>query len=102
MALEVDAERIRRALARRDGVDERRMFGGVCFFLNGHMLIIATKSGRLLVRVGKGNEPKALKRPGAKPVTMKGRPFGGFVFVDRDGYEDRKLAGWIQLAVRHV
>ena len=30
-------ERIRKLLARRQGVDERKMFGGVAFMLNGNM-----------------------------------------------------------------
>jgi len=31
------AERIRARLGRRNGISERRMFGGVAFLTNGHM-----------------------------------------------------------------
>ncbi len=31
------AERIRGYFKRRKGLEERRMFGGLCFMLNGHM-----------------------------------------------------------------
>jgi hypothetical protein len=33
------AQRIRDALIRKKGVVEKRMFGGVCFLLNGNMLV---------------------------------------------------------------
>ncbi len=33
------AERLRQALARKKGVEEKKMFGGVGFLLNGNMLV---------------------------------------------------------------
>jgi hypothetical protein len=33
------SERIRRALARKRGVEEKKMFGGVGFLLNDNMLV---------------------------------------------------------------
>jgi hypothetical protein len=33
------AERIRRGLARRRGIEEKKMFGGVGFLLNGNLLV---------------------------------------------------------------
>ncbi len=32
-------ERIRHVVARRRGMSEKKMFGGVCFLLNGNMLV---------------------------------------------------------------
>ena len=46
------AERIRAVLAGTGSVREVRMFGGLCFMLNGNMVAGASKRG-LLVRVGK-------------------------------------------------
>jgi hypothetical protein len=37
------ADRVRRALARRRGVTERKMFGGIAFMLDGHMCCGALK-----------------------------------------------------------
>ena len=31
------AERVRKALRRRRGIAERKMFGGICFLINGNM-----------------------------------------------------------------
>jgi hypothetical protein len=33
------AERIRQTLGRRKGIEEKKMFGGVGFLLNGNMLV---------------------------------------------------------------
>ncbi len=51
------AERIRQRLARRKSVEEKRMFGGVGFLLNGNLLVGVRKDS-LLVRLG------PLERPG--------------------------------------
>ena len=45
------AERTRRILARRKNVEEKRMFGGIGFLLNGNLLVGVRKDS-LLVRLG--------------------------------------------------
>ena len=45
------AERIRQALARKRGVEEKKMFGGVGLLLNGNMLVGVWKDS-LMVRLG--------------------------------------------------
>ena len=80
---------------------EVRMFGGLCFMLNGNMLAGTSKRG-LLLRVGKDQYPEALKRPGAKPMEMTGRLMEGYVFVDPPPRDERVLRDWIELAVTFV
>src|SRR6516162_9660520 len=82
MALDEDlAERMRVALAGTGAVREVRMFGGLCFMLNGNMVAGTSKRG-LLVRVGTDRQPDALTRPDAKPMEMAGRLMQGYVLVD--------------------
>ena len=45
------AARIRDALARRKGIDERKMFGGICFLLHGNLLVGVWKDS-LIARLG--------------------------------------------------
>lgn len=95
------AERVRKALSGHDGVSERKMFGGLCFLLNGNMLCGVEKN-RLMFRVGKDQEAKALAKPGASPMDFTGRPLGGMVYVEASATRGRALAGWVALAENFV
>jgi len=53
------AARIRDALARRKNIEERKMFGCICFLLNGNALAGVWKD-RLIVRVGPDEGEAAL------------------------------------------
>jgi TfoX/Sxy family transcriptional regulator of competence genes len=44
------AERIRQGLARKKGIEEKKMFGGIGFLLNGNMLVGVWKDS-LIVRL---------------------------------------------------
>src|SRR6516162_1503002 len=102
MALDENlTERIRVALAGTGAIREVKMFGGLCFMLNGNMVAGTSKRG-LLVRVGKDQQSLALARPGAKPMEMTGRPMEGYVFVDPALRNEQELQDWIELAVGFV
>lgn len=102
MALDEDlAERMRAVLAGSGSVREVRMFGGLCFMLNGNMVAGTSKRG-LLVRVGKDQQSNALARSGAKLMEMTGRPMEGYIFVDPPPRDDRALRDWLALAVAFV
>lgn len=72
------ADRMRVALAGRSDIIERKMFGGYCWMLNGNMLC-GVEVGRFMFRVGKDREAQALKRPGASPMDITGKPMPGFL-----------------------
>jgi TfoX/Sxy family transcriptional regulator of competence genes len=95
------AERIRAVLAGTGSVREVRMFGGLCFMLNGNMVAGASKRG-LLVRVGKDQHTRALARPDAKRMEMFGRPMEGYVFIDPLPRDEQTLREWLDLAVAFV
>jgi TfoX/Sxy family transcriptional regulator of competence genes len=102
MAFDEDlAERMRVALAGTGAIREIRMFGGLCFMLNGNMVAGTSKRG-LMVRLGKDQQPSALARPGAKRMEMKDRPMEGYIFVDPPPSDDRSLQDWLALAVAFV
>lgn len=62
-------------------VTEKRMFGGLCFLLQGHMVCGVHKGGGM-ARVGAPNEAAALTLPGVRPMAFTGRPMAGFVDLD--------------------
>ena len=56
---------------------EKKMFGGLCFLLNGNMLSGTMKTSALF-RVGKPNDAAALAIPGTYPMVQRGLPMAGF------------------------
>ena len=81
-------DRFRDTLGGQVDISEKRMMGGVCFFLSGNMIGGADRAkdgkGRFMFRVGKDNEKEALFRDGATIVQQGGRRMGGLVFVDEE------------------
>jgi hypothetical protein len=95
------AERLRKALAGRKSIREKRMFGGVCFLLRGNMLC-GTGKADFMFRVGKDQDAGALSRKGARPMDITGRAMKGFVWVDPASCDARGLKRWIDLATAYV
>jgi TfoX/Sxy family transcriptional regulator of competence genes len=96
------AERIRQGLARRKGIEEKKMFGGVGFLLHGNMLVGVWKDS-LIVRLGPDEGDEALKEPHVKQFDITGRPMKGWVLVEPEGVkEHEQLSGWIQRAAQFV
>ena len=96
-------ERVRRRLSRRKNIEEKKMFGGTAFLLNGNLLVGVRKDS-LLVRVGAAQTDEALREANATAFTIKGRgAMNGWVVVGLDGIrEDNHLMDWIQRAVSFV
>jgi len=93
------AERIRRALAGRKGLSEKKMFGGIAFMLRGNMACGIVRD-QLMVRVGPEQYDDALARPHARPMDFTGRPMKGMVYVGPEGLRsDADLAGWLRRGV---
>ena len=76
------AARIRDALARKKGIEERKMFGGIGFLLNGNLLVGVWKES-LVVRLGKEEGEEALKEPHVTEFDITRRPMRNWVLVGR-------------------
>ena len=90
--------KVRFVLAGEQGVSERRMFGGLCFSVDGAMAC-GVVGDELMVRVGPSQYDDALSDPHARPMDFTGRELRGFVFVSRAGFRGEALAGWIARGV---
>ena len=96
------AKRIRQGLARRKGIEEKKMFGGIGFLLNGNLLVGVWKDS-LIVRLGPEKGDEALKEPHVSEFNITGRSMKGWVLVAPQGVEDDdQLRGWVQRAVTFV
>ncbi len=96
------ANRVRKLLARRKGVVERKMFGGLVFMLKDKMFCGVLKED-LVLRVGPEKYVRALARPHVRPMDFTGRPLKGFVFVGSgDCRTDNGLKKWITQAAEYA
>jgi TfoX/Sxy family transcriptional regulator of competence genes len=101
MAYDTDlADRIRELLGTVRGVDEKRMFGGLAFLINGNMSVAVSKQGGILVRVPPDETEKLLARAHVNPMVMAGREARGWIRVDADGVKTkRQLTAWVTRGV---
>jgi TfoX/Sxy family transcriptional regulator of competence genes len=96
------AARIRDALARRKNIEEKKMFGCICFFLNGNALAGVWKD-RLIACLGPDEGEAALREQHVRAFDITGRPMRNWVAVEPEGLEDdEQLKQWIQQAVKFV
>lgn len=90
------------ALARKKGVEEKNMFGGVGFLLRGNMLVGVWKDS-LIVRLGTADGDILLREQYVKEFDITGRAMKGWVLVEPAGVEDDdQLKVWIQRGVKFV
>jgi len=93
------AERVRECFENHLDPEEKKMFGGLAFMVNGHMCIGIVKE-TLMVRVGSENYQDALKQPHARKMDFTGKPLKGFIYVDHLGFEnDKDLVNWVKKAL---
>ena len=95
---EMLVERVRGVLAGK-AVEERKMFGGLTFMLQGNMCC-GVAGDRLMVRVGAEKYDEAFGQKHAQLMDFTGRPMKGFVFVGPEGLaSDGELENWVQRGV---
>ena len=96
------ASRIRDALARKKYIEEKKMFGGIGFLLNGNMLVGVWKNS-LIVRLGPDEGEVALLEPHVREFDITGKAMKGWAMVEPEGVEaDEQLKDWIKRAVKFV
>lgn len=94
------AARIRTALGDRDDVEEKSMFGGLAFMVDGKMCVGIMHDDDLMCRIDPALQEDALKRQGARIMDFTGKPMKGYILIDDTGMKTKKdLDYWINLAL---
>lgn len=97
------ADRIRELIAAERGVEEKKMFGGLAFLINGNMSVAVSSQGGLLVRVPPDETEKLLARAHVEPMIMAGRETRGWLRVAGDGVKTtRQLSPWVTRGVAYA
>lgn len=96
------AQRIREQLQGRPDVEEKKMFGGLCFMVSNHMCC-GIMDDALLARVGPDRYDESLSKDHVTQMDFTGRPMKGFVVVEAAGLSsDSELAEWITTCLNFV
>lgn len=87
--------------ATHKNVEEKAMFGGLCFMVNDKMCVGVEKN-RLMVRLDPEKYDEVMEKEGCKPMDFTGKVMKGYVFVDADVLTTKKkLDYWVQLALEY-
>ncbi len=93
------AQRVRDLFTGRPDFVEKKMFGGVCFFLQGNMAC-GVLNEKLIVRVGPDNHEKFLKMPNTRVFDITGKTIKGWIMVTAAGCKtDKHLSSWVEHGV---
>ncbi|HWA32501.1 MAG TPA: TfoX/Sxy family protein [Cyclobacteriaceae bacterium] len=92
-------DRLRNSLAGVKNIEEKRMFRGVTFMVNGKMCI-SVGDTTLMCRIDPDLHDIAMEQNGARVLKMRGREYRGFLYVDEEGFRSPKdLKYWVDLCL---
>ena len=93
------AERLREVFSNRLDIEEKKMFGGLAFLMNGNMCC-GVIDKNVVLRLGKQGAEKALEERHTREMDFTGTPLASMVYLRPAGYKtDEDLRGWVKRAV---
>jgi TfoX/Sxy family transcriptional regulator of competence genes len=95
------ADRIRDFLSTKPNikVEEKKMFRGLVFMVNGKMCVNVS-ADNLMCRFDPSLQNEVTERKGYHPMIMKGREYQGYCYVSEDGYKLKKdFEYWLHLCL---
>lgn len=96
------ALRIQDATRGWDGLESKKMFGGIGFLINGNMCVSTWKE-YLILRIGETEAGKLLKEKDTKVFDITGKVMKGWVMVSPAGWgQDERLQGYLAAARKFV
>jgi TfoX/Sxy family transcriptional regulator of competence genes len=97
------AERIRAFLSTKPDikVEEKKMFGGLTFMVNGKMCVNVS-ADNLMCRFDPSFQHKVSGKKGFQVMVMKGREYQGYCYVNEKGYKLKKdFEYWLHLCLEY-
>lgn len=97
------AERIRKYLAAfpKLNVEEKKMFSGLAFMVNGKMCINVS-SDNLMCRFDPALQEEVAQKNGYEKMIMKGKEYKGFCYVEPAEFKSKKdFEYWINLCLEY-
>lgn len=95
------ADRVREYLAHVPDIqiDEKKMFGGLAFMVNGKMCVNVSGEN-LMCRFDPNLQEEIAKRRGYQTMIMKGKKYKGYCYVSPEGVQTQDdFEYWIKLCL---
>jgi len=95
------ADRLREYLAAIPSlqIEEKEMFSGIVFMVNGKMCVNVSHEN-LMCRFDPSLQEELAERPGYEPMIMRGKEAKGYCYVTPDGFRSRKdFEFWVNLCL---
>ena len=96
---ETISNRIREALINEPNVEEKLMFGGICYMVNDKMCV-GVIGEEMMCRIGEERYEEALEKHGCREMDFASKPMKGYVYVSEEGMKTKKdFNYWINLCL---
>ncbi len=96
------AERVRELFAGKRGFTEKKMFGGLCFLLDGNMVVGISKN-ELMIRFAHEQHDDVMRMKHVRPMDFTKKPMKGYAFVGPKAFESSAdLERWVERCVKFV
>ena len=93
------AERVRHALAHMPQIEEKKMFSGVAFLVDGKMCVNVAGS-ELMCRIDPEIQQQLVQEKVCRSMIMKGRECKGYVLINEEEMQNGKeFKYWIGLSL---
>ncbi len=93
------ADRIREAFEHLEDLEEKNMFSGIGFLVNGKLCIFVVGE-ELLCRIGANEVEKVIEQNGVRQFINNGKVMKDYVYVCEDTFLHKKdFAQWIKLSL---
>ena len=93
------AARIRKALSHLPKVEEKKMFRGITFMVNGKMCVNVSGDD-MMCRFDPALQETVAVQTGFRPMIMKGKEYKGYCYVSAEGIKSKKdFDYWINICL---
>lgn len=93
------ADRIRAAFAHLPKVEEKKMFRGVTFMVDGKMCV-SVSGDEMMCRFDPAMQETAAEKNGFRTMIMKGREYKGYGYISEEGIKSKKdFDYWVNLCL---
>lgn len=95
------ANRIRESLMHLANVEEKNMFGGVCFMVDNKMCIGVVKD-EMMCRIDPSMDEIVLEKTGCRRMDFTGKPMKGYIFISALGMKSIiEFNYWVELCLAY-